>query len=167
MTRDNRRQVLSDLYGKLDREVACSVLADDFFMHEAGRDEKIYGRDDFMSMVYGSVLPAIPDFQWCAATTNELDRDGFVVVTVQARGHHTGVPFSLPGLPAIEPSGRHFSLPEQALMVRVVDGLVKEIKVFPVRGAGPLGMYVALGGELPLDPAKALAQDPSVSMPLP
>jgi hypothetical protein len=48
---------------------------------------------------------------------------------VQASGHHTGAPFELPGLPAVEPSGRHFALPEQALMVRVEDGLVREIKV--------------------------------------
>ncbi len=49
--------------------------------------------------------------------------------------HHTGQPFSLPtsGLDPIPASGRHFCLEEEAQLVLVKGGHIKEIKV----GGGP------------------------------
>lgn len=142
------KQDLNEWYSHLDRETAERMLHQDFALYEAGHERK-FGRRDYVSLMYDVILPAIPDFQWGHASNYEVDRDGYVLVTVQACGHHTGKPFSLPGLPPIPASGRHFCLEEEAQMVRVENGQVKEIKVFPVRGAGPLALYEALGGEVP------------------
>lgn len=49
--------------------------------------------------------------------------------------HHTGKALCLPGLAPLAPSGRHFCLEEEAQMVRIQDGKVKEIKVWILGGA--------------------------------
>jgi hypothetical protein len=41
---------------------------------------------DYVSVLYSSVLPSVPDFKWGFATANELDEDGYVLVTVTANG---------------------------------------------------------------------------------
>ena len=85
--------------------------------------------------------------------------------------HHTGLSLRLvPGLPAISPSGRHFCLQEEAQLVKVGgDGkVIEEIKVFPVKGAGPKALFLALGGEIPsIVPAEALKRGAKDQLPIP
>jgi len=142
-TRDTRRVVLEQFYTKLSRSTAEELLAPNFEMYEVGHAKK-FNKDDYIGLLYNTVLPSIPDFKWGFATDNRIDGDGYVLVTVTASGHHTGTPFALPGAPALPASGRHFCLAEEAQLVKVEGGKIREIKVFPAKGSGPRALYAAL-----------------------
>jgi hypothetical protein len=40
---------------------------------------------DYIGLTCGTVLPAIPDFNWGHACSGDVDDDGFCIVTVQVR----------------------------------------------------------------------------------
>lgn len=148
-----RKAVLDRFFSAPSREGYEELLDDGFRMSQQLREEaghsRRHGKADFIEVMCGSVAPAIPDFTWSAATDGEADKDGFAIVVVQASGHHTGAPFSLPGLPPVPPSGRRVVLGEEVMKVRVEGGRIREIQVLPSEGAGPLALYKALGGEVP------------------
>lgn len=146
-----RLEVLSRFYGssaKLSKELLEEVMADDFKMSEEGGTRQ-YTKQDYIGLTAGVVLPAIPDFNWGHATTGELDKDGFCIVTVQANGHHTGEHLRMPNLEPLPPSGKHFCLAEEVQKVKVAGGKVAEIQVLYNKGAGPRALYAALGGKIP------------------
>eukprot|EP00882_Tetradesmus_deserticola_P000745 GHRQ01000813.1.p1 GENE.GHRQ01000813.1~~GHRQ01000813.1.p1 ORF type:complete len:212 (+),score=81.18 GHRQ01000813.1:208-843(+) len=151
-----RLQVIDKLYRQPSREKLESVLADNFKMGEDGYSRK-FTKADYINLTCGTVLPAIPDFNWGHACSGDVDDDGFCIVTVQATGHHTGAPLAMPGLDSLPPSGRHFCLAEEVQKVKVVGDKVTEIQVLPNKGAGPRALYAALGGKLPSQAASAAA----------
>lgn len=69
-----------------------------------------------------SSLPLHPRFP-------DLPADGYCIVGVQISAHHTGAPFTLPGLPEVAPSGRRVAMEPEFLRVRVEAEQVKEIVV--------------------------------------
>jgi hypothetical protein len=97
------------------------------------------------------VAPAIPDFSWTAATDAVVDKDGFVIVLVQATGHHNGAPLNLgPPFPSVPPSGVRVKLPPAVKKVKVEDGKITEIRAVGGKdGTGPLALYRAVGGVVP------------------
>lgn len=147
--RGERKALLHTFYHDLDKQKLASLMADDFRMTEEG-GSKVYSKQDYLAVLCDCVLPAVPDFRWGAATNAETDNDGYAIVTVTATGHHTGAPLQLPGLEPVPASGKHFCLPDEVQKVKVKGDKIQEIVVLPTKGAGPRGMYVALGGKLPV-----------------
>eukprot|EP00879_Flechtneria_rotunda_P002030 GHRR01002208.1.p1 GENE.GHRR01002208.1~~GHRR01002208.1.p1 ORF type:complete len:219 (+),score=53.00 GHRR01002208.1:118-774(+) len=158
--KSGRVAMINKLYSNPgNRSVLQSVLADGFVMGEEGHSRK-FSKAEYVALLCDFVTPAIPDFKWGHATSGDLDRDGFCIVTVQATGHHTGGPLVLPGLEPLQPSGKHFCLAEEVQKVKVQGGKVTEIEVLPNKGAGPRALYQALGGKLPAVAAAAAAAAP-------
>jgi len=154
-----RLDVLNKFYrDNLTNEGLEAIMSENFKMGEEGYS-RVFTKKDYIGLMAGSVLPAIPDFKWAHATNGEVDRDGYCIVTVQATGHHTGAPLVMPGLDPLPPSGKHFCLAEEVQKVKVANGKVVEIQVLPTKGAGPRALYKALGGKLP--PSK----EPTEAMP--
>jgi len=147
--RNERKALLHSFYHDLERSKLASLMADDFKMSEDG-GSKTYSKEEYLAVLCDCVLPAVPDFRWGAATNAETDNDGYAIVTVAATGHHTGAPLKLPGLEPVAPSGKHFCLPDEVQKVKVQGDKIKEIVVLPTKGAGPRGLYIALGGKLPV-----------------
>lgn len=154
-----RLDVIDKLYRNPSKEKLEAVLADNFKMGEEGYARK-FTKADYIGLTCGTVLPAIPDFNWGHACSGDVDDDGFCIVTVQATGHHTGAPLVMPGLEPLAPSGKHFCLAEEVQKVKVEGDKVTEIQVLPNKGAGPRALYAALGGKMPAQAAPAAAAPP-------
>jgi hypothetical protein len=95
------------------------------------------------------VAPAIPDFQWAAATDAVVDKDGYMIVFVQGTGHHSGAPLNLGApFPSVPSSGVRVKLPPAVRKVKVDEnGKIIEIRaVGGKNGTGPMAFYSAVGG---------------------
>jgi hypothetical protein len=72
-----RRAVLERFFGPVSRPVYEELLDPGFHMSEQLRGEvshsRTYGKDDWIELMCNSVAPAIPDFNWSAATDGKAD----------------------------------------------------------------------------------------------
>lgn len=72
-----RRAVLQRFFGPISRPVYDELLDPGFHMSEQLRGEVAhactYGKDDWIELMCGCVAPAIPDFNWSAATDGRAD----------------------------------------------------------------------------------------------
>lgn len=129
---EKRKAVLDKLHTSFDAATLDQLLADDLKIIESGKLTP-FSKKEWITFVTQHIKPAIPDFSWGHLTTGEKDDDGFSIVKLEAVGHHTGKPFTLPGnaskYPPVEPSGNRFRLAEQTVKFKVEDGQVREIQV--------------------------------------
>lgn len=148
---DKRKAVLDKFYTTFDRPGLNEVIADDFTLRErSSTASQTFSKADWIHLISDCVAPAIPDFTFGHATDAAKGQDGFCVVKVQAAGRHTGAPFAISDkYPKVEAKGTRFLLAEETMLVGVEDGKVQKIEVLPVKGAGPLALYEALGGKVP------------------
>lgn len=102
------------------------------------------------------VAPAIPDFSWTAATDAVVAKDGYMIVFVQATGHHTGAPLNIgPDFPAVPASGARVKLPPATKKVKMEDQKIIEIRAVGAKDeTGPLPLYKAVGGVVPEEISK-------------
>lgn len=156
--KDKRKALLDSFYGSIDQAIYADLLSDDLVMMEfvetGGKPPTKFGKHEFTNLMCNHVLPSIPDFNWTHDTSGEVDKDGYAIVTIQATGHFTGKPFSLPSwngrpVPTLQPTGKRFRLEPEVQKVKVEKGKITSIVVLPNKGAGPLALYKALGGEIP------------------
>ncbi|KAK9837688.1 hypothetical protein WJX74_003010 [Apatococcus lobatus] len=145
--KDKRLAVLNRFYTNIDKTTYDELLADSFKLTTAAAGHSTYGKADYTKLMTDMVKPAIPNFSWGHATSGDKSDDGYSIVTVQATGHHTDKALEFPGRKAIPSSGNRFKLEEETQRVKVEDGQIQEIVVLPNKGAGPLALYVALGGK--------------------
>ncbi|KAK9917218.1 hypothetical protein WJX75_001950 [Coccomyxa subellipsoidea] len=147
--KEKRKALLDRFYTNFDVQTYDELLADNFEIVEAGENPKSYSKSEWITLILDHTIPAIPDFQWGHATDGAKDDDGYSIVIVQATGHHTGKAFTLGGkFPPVEASGKRFVLEEEKVRVKVEDGKIQRMEVLPVKGAGPLALYKALGGKI-------------------
>lgn len=107
---------------------------------------------DFMC---NRVAPAIPDFSWAPATDAKVAKDGYMIVLVQATGHHNGAPLNIgPAFPSIPASGARVKLPPAVKKVKVEAQQITEIRAVGKEGTGPLALYKAVGGVAPEEISK-------------
>jgi hypothetical protein len=149
---DKRTALLNKTFTTFDRSALNEVLADNFYIQEG--DGAKFSKEDWVGLLVDYVKPSIPDFNWGHATDGSKDDEGYSIVTVQANGHHTGKAFTLPKpdggmLPEVPTSNKRFKLAEERIKVKTEDGKVQHMVVLPVKGAGPLALYKALGGQVP------------------
>ena len=78
-----RLRTLTQFYTQLDRTTADRLLAPDFTMREAGLEPR-YSRDDYLSLLYDTVLPSVPDFS-CAL--GRAGGGGYEAVGLYVCGH--------------------------------------------------------------------------------
>ncbi|KAK9815232.1 hypothetical protein WJX72_000391 [[Myrmecia] bisecta] len=147
--KDKRVALLDRFYTNADEATYNELLADDFELVSVGKKTETYNKQQWKDLLLKYTLPAIPDFNFTHATDGSKDDEGYCIVTVQATGHHTGKPFELPGLPPIPASNKRFALAEEKIKVKVEDGQIKQMVILPVKNAGPLALYKALGGKVP------------------
>lgn len=150
--RPARQRVLDDFYNADTAKKQVELLSDDFVLREEG-SSKSFNKRQYEATITAA-YESVPDWNWTHGTDAIVDSQGFAVVFLQPTGHFTGKPYaapSHPGWPALQPDGRRFALAPETVKVRVDggSGKIKEIVTLPVRGAGPRGLYEALGGEVP------------------
>jgi hypothetical protein len=118
----------------------------------------VYSTAELIDFMCNRVAPAIPDFSWTAATDGKVANDGYCIVLVQATGHHNGAPLNLgPPFPSVPASGVRLKLPPSVKKVKVEDGKITEFRaVGGKEGTGPLALYKAVGGVVPVEVSKTM-----------
>jgi len=102
------------------------------------------------------VAPAIPDFSWTLATDAKVAKDGYMIVFVQATGHHSGAPLNVgPNFPSFPASGARMKTPPATKKVKMENERITEIRAVGGKdGTGPLALYKAVGGVVPEEMSK-------------
>ena len=124
--KDKRLATLNSFFSTNDKATLESMLSDNVKIVEEGTPSRTYNKSEFINLLCNHVVPAIPDFDWCHATSGENDKEGYAVVTcqvcsanymhhsvhhsycyvvcltnavwcVKASGQHSGKPLRVPG----------------------------------------------------------------------
>ncbi|KAL4543663.1 hypothetical protein Ndes2437B_g01481 [Nannochloris sp. 'desiccata'] len=149
--RPRRQRLLERFFGSIDRPTYEELLAQNFVMVEESDPHRTFSKQELIDFMCNRVAPAIPDFSWTAATDALVAKDGYMIVLVQATGHHNGAPLNVgPAFPPVPPSGARVKLPPAVKKVKIEDGKITEIRaVGGKEGTGPLALYKAVGGVVP------------------
>ena len=95
-----------------------------------------------------AMLKAFPDWKFNATNFKQV-RD-HISFSTRISGTHTGV-LDLPGLgiSGVQPTGKHFTLPEELQTVTVENGKITRAESNIVSGGGLMGMLAQIGVQIP------------------
>ena len=103
-------------------------------------------RDEYVTLLK-NLVGASPDWNFHARDFTELGDT--VKVTVGITGTQTRtLPGVIPGMQALPPTNKRFSLPEEHLSIKVRGEKISEIVADTVPGGGVMGMLTQLGVQL-------------------
>ncbi len=132
------------LYDMEKGAIDASTYTEDMML--SGPVPKPLNRDDFVSLMK-NLVGAAPD--WNFHARNFTVRDDVVKVTVSITGTQTRtLPGLMPGMSALSPTNKRFSLPEEHLAFKVRGDKISECVVDAVPGGGVTGILSQLGVKL-------------------
>ena len=82
---DKRLALLNSFFTTNDKATLEGLLSDNAKIVEEGTQPRTYNKTEFVNLLSNHIVPAIPDFSWCHATSGQNDKEGYAVVTCQVR----------------------------------------------------------------------------------
>ena len=80
---DKRLALLNSFFTTNDKATLEGLLSDNAKIVEEGTQPRTYNKTEFVNLLSNHIVPAIPDFSWCHATSGQNDKEGYAVVTCQ------------------------------------------------------------------------------------
>jgi hypothetical protein len=112
----------------------------------SGPVPKPLNRNEYISLMK-NLVGAAPD--WNFHARNFTVRGDTVKVTVNITGTQTNtLPAIIPGMSALPPTNKRFTLPEEHLAIKVQGDKISETVVDAVPGGGVMGIVSQLGAQL-------------------
>jgi len=127
-------------------EMAAQYLSDDFTF--SGLTSLPIMREQYLQVLRG-LISAFPDLRFNLRDIRE--EAGVIKVTAHITGTQRGeLVLPLPDLPAVRPTGRRISLPDETQIFTVRGSKISFIKLLLFPGGGFQGLYRQLGVRLPV-----------------
>lgn len=82
---DKRLALLNSFFTTNDKATLEGLLSDNAKIVEEGTQLRTYNKTEFVNLLSNHIVPAIPNFSWCHATSGQNDKEGYAVVTCQVR----------------------------------------------------------------------------------
>ncbi len=123
----------------------ADLLSDDMVF--AGPVPQPVGKREFVGL-QTAMVAAIPDWKF---NGKDFKQNGDkVTATFQITGTQTGeLNLPMPGFPKVPATGKHVSLPQEAMTFAVKDGKISRIESANVPGGGVAGVLAQLGVPMP------------------
>jgi ketosteroid isomerase-like protein len=129
-------------FAKKDMEAVGELLADDVIFDATNLPNPLIKAQ--ILGFYRTLHAAFPDIQFNYRAENV--GDGTATLIYQLTGTHTEVlKLTAMGMKDFAPTGKSFSLPDDAYKMTIKDGKVTHVAVDPPEGAGLGGVLVQLG----------------------
>jgi len=114
----------------------------------------------FSGMMIHDILPSFPDFNFNVTDKSLKDnKDGTVAATVHITATHSGKPFGFMGMEPVPTSNKKVTLEPEEGTVKISEGQIVSITVNSnAEIAGPMGLYILIGGKPPSPGAMLVSQ---------
>ena len=123
----------------------AEILSDDMVF--AGPVPEPVGRREFLGL-QTALVAAMPDWKFNAADFKQKGEQ--VTAYFQITGTQTGdLSLPMPGFQKFPASGKHVSLPREAITITLKNGKVSRLESSPVPGGGVMGVLSQIGAPVP------------------
>ncbi|MGD0750576.1 MAG: nuclear transport factor 2 family protein [Anaerolineales bacterium] len=123
----------------------AEILTDDMVF--AGPVPEPVGKHEFLGL-QTALVKAMPDWKFNATDFKQNGEQ--VTATFQITGTHTGeLSLPMPGFPKVPASGKHVSLPKEAITITLKNGKISRLEAAKVPGGGVAGVLAQLGIPVP------------------